>query len=255
MSNKCRPRSLRPADAATFRPGLTDIEKKERHRQAAARYYARHPEAREKNRLSMQRHRYIFKKRAAIKAYRRQWDPPKKTPGKGTVPAHATGHSHFQDIRAATTASGNDDPAYAQLRLQAESSAVPTVDESAVRTPPTAQEQTAIEALHQLGAHFGGSQDSVLAMANLLSSDGDSSADSNLAGEIPVAVALLRVSRLNEGPLTRPTPEERRRWCRTDFEFKGDYLPYREWRFIHTWRWRIYLKSARDDSDTEYDSE
>ncbi|KAJ6583428.1 hypothetical protein DFH09DRAFT_1308940 [Mycena vulgaris] len=46
--------------------------KAQRHRETERAYYRRHPEVREKKRVQM------AEKRAAIRARRRQWDPPKK---------------------------------------------------------------------------------------------------------------------------------------------------------------------------------
>ncbi|KAJ7135950.1 hypothetical protein C8R44DRAFT_869646 [Mycena epipterygia] len=67
------------ADSEEYSPRVGTEEKKKRHRQASARYYANHPEIREKARLRM------AQSRAAKKARRRQWDPPKKPKPKPAV--------------------------------------------------------------------------------------------------------------------------------------------------------------------------
>ncbi|KAJ6538209.1 hypothetical protein DFH09DRAFT_1324075 [Mycena vulgaris] len=63
-------------DDAPYSPTLErnpDPEAKaQRHRETERAYYRRHPEIREKKRVQM------AEKRAAIRARRRQWDPPKK---------------------------------------------------------------------------------------------------------------------------------------------------------------------------------
>ncbi|KAJ6544005.1 hypothetical protein B0H19DRAFT_1076187 [Mycena capillaripes] len=60
---------------------ITDEKTREKGRIASAKYYAKHPEAREKQRIRM------AEKRAAIKAKRRQWDPP-KNPKSGLQDEH-----------------------------------------------------------------------------------------------------------------------------------------------------------------------
>ncbi|KAJ7502434.1 hypothetical protein B0H11DRAFT_638642 [Mycena galericulata] len=71
--------------------GRTEKAKKVAKRKASAKYYAKHPEIREKRRIQMAERRYTIRvnsiackpisihARAAIKARRRRWDPPKKT--------------------------------------------------------------------------------------------------------------------------------------------------------------------------------
>ncbi|KAF8211723.1 hypothetical protein K438DRAFT_57055 [Mycena galopus ATCC 62051] len=71
-----RPDQGSNSKASFPKPGQA-LERDERiraqRRKASAKYYARHPEVREKKRLQM------AERRAAIKARRRQWDPPKKS--------------------------------------------------------------------------------------------------------------------------------------------------------------------------------
>ncbi|KAJ7846768.1 hypothetical protein B0H13DRAFT_2362818 [Mycena leptocephala] len=133
-------------------------EKKESHRKAAASYYARHPEIKGKNRLSLQ------KCREATKAKRRQWAPPKK--GKAAAPLSdrlsrwsssfdlnlvtnelLNGPIHFKDPRGAPTSEDEDSDFCcmdAQRRVQTETSKRTT---SAQSSPlmPTPDEHLAIE--------------------------------------------------------------------------------------------------------------
>ncbi|KAJ7896098.1 hypothetical protein B0H14DRAFT_2680420 [Mycena olivaceomarginata] len=56
-----------------YHPSLQRAERQRaQHRKAVAKYYASHPEVREKRDIQ------AVERRAAKKAYRRQWDPPKK---------------------------------------------------------------------------------------------------------------------------------------------------------------------------------
>jgi hypothetical protein len=195
-------------------------EKKESHRKAAASYYARcashgptrgspitqrcprHPEIKGKNRLSLQKCRWVvihsfyivcgcLRYREATKAKRRQWAPPKK--GKAAAPLSdrlsrwsssfdlnlvtnelLNSPIHFKDPCGAPTSEDEDSDFCcmdAQRRVQTETSKRTT---SAQSSPlmPTPDEHLAIEVLAGMGGHIGGSQDSVLRMANLLSADG-----------------------------------------------------------------------------------
>ncbi|KAJ6507642.1 hypothetical protein DFH09DRAFT_1101032 [Mycena vulgaris] len=62
-----------PDPAASYTPGISAEEKAARHRKAVAEHYARNPEIRERRR------KQVAEKRAAVKANKRRWDPPKKT--------------------------------------------------------------------------------------------------------------------------------------------------------------------------------
>ncbi|KAJ7884015.1 hypothetical protein B0H13DRAFT_1890152 [Mycena leptocephala] len=231
----------------------------------------RHPEVREKNRLSMQ------ERRAALKAKKRQWDPPKKrkTLGGGMpqLPRHSpsfddnlvtdemlNGSIHFRDPRGATTASTDDHPYYAQGRLQTESSEANAHAES---TPPTPDEQVAIEVLAMMAdyappPHISSSEDSIIRMANLLSSHEltacSESVDLPLASVKPgrtVQSALTLVAKLNEGPLTPVTPLDTSKWIRTNFGFRGHYLERCQWSCIESWRWHVEFSLHVWDNDTD----
>jgi hypothetical protein len=126
---------------------------------------------------------------AAAKARRRQWDPPK--PNKAIQdmarsesaressdfdPAFIDsellhGSMHFQDPRGATTSSDEDSQfwlAEQRRRVVTETSEVPLAGDSA----RTLGERLAVEVLANMGGagRIGGSQDSILRMAMLLSS-------------------------------------------------------------------------------------
>ncbi|KAJ7873229.1 hypothetical protein B0H13DRAFT_1894862 [Mycena leptocephala] len=252
----------------TYRPGRSQAEKKESHRKAAAAYYARHPEIKEKNRLSLQ------KRREATKAKRRQWDPPKK--GKAAAPFSdrlsrrsssfdlnlvadelLNGPIHFKDPRGAPTSEDEDSDFRrmdARHRVQTETSKRNASAESAPLTP-TPDERVAIEVLAGMGGHIGGSQDSVLRMANLLSADGDAiertqPPTSALPSGHPssrVQSTLAAVVQLNEGPLTTPTVVEQRYWVRKTFGFWGQYLQYRQFNTIDEWRKQVSQLRVEDD--------
>ena len=175
------------------------------------------------------------------------------------------GRLHFQDPRGATTSSG-DDSAFRQAdlrrRVQTQSSEVNVA--SAHERRPTSEEQAAIETLatmQGLAKRPGGSDDSILKMADALSEDERRyvicfplihllSLVSD-AAPIPAAVPLSdarlipgrkvrdtqrQVARLNEGPLTPATPRERRDWTRRTFGFWGHFLEYRHQEAITQWR-------------------
>ncbi|KAJ7881648.1 hypothetical protein B0H13DRAFT_2345091 [Mycena leptocephala] len=63
----CKP----PHESQTYVPGLSE-EKARKHRKAQAAYRARNPQIREKQRVQ------AAERRAALKASRRRWDPPKR---------------------------------------------------------------------------------------------------------------------------------------------------------------------------------
>ncbi|KAJ7929653.1 hypothetical protein B0H13DRAFT_1859388 [Mycena leptocephala] len=196
--------------------------------------------------------------RAAAKALRRQWDPPKpnraiqdmarsvsewESGGLDLETASGAllhGRIHFQDPRGATTSSDEDSQfrqAELQRRVPTESSEVPMAGASA---EPTPKERIAAAVLTALGGRpIGGSQDSVLKMAMLLSShdsDGSPSRRRQCTPEPPrtqtpgprVRAALESVEELNAGPLTVPTEIEARHWVRKTFGFWGHFLEYRQ---------------------------
>ncbi|KAJ7862422.1 hypothetical protein B0H13DRAFT_1900130 [Mycena leptocephala] len=270
--SKYRRRSTKPPkDSDTYRPGPTDAQKRETHRKASAVYYARHPEVREKSRLDMQL------RRAALKAKRRQWDPPKKLkklknllpylPGRSpgldenlVTDAMVNGSIHFRDFRGATTASTVNHlnhPKYGQDRRPTESSEANVHAKSTPLTPDkladTGIDVLATSADH--ATHRGGSEDSdsIIRMANLLSSH-DDSIDLPLASVKPgrtVQSALTLVTKLNEGSLTPPTSFDASKWIRRNFGFLGGhYLEQRQWSYIETWRWHVEFSLHVWNNDT-----
>ncbi|KAJ7019391.1 hypothetical protein C8F04DRAFT_1197740 [Mycena alexandri] len=226
MSKKRKPRSKAPNPSGAFKPGPTRAEKCESQKKAAKAYYRRNAEEiREKNRLSIQ------ERRAAAKAKKRQWDPPKK--GKTTEQAlldesHRRSPSfdvnlvsdellnrplHFKDCRGAPSSDEDSDFRRMDLRrrIRTESSEVNTAPQS-VHT--TSEERVAIEVLTTMGGRVDSSSDgSILRRANLLSFDEASGVDQAppAKGSI-VDKALSLVAKLNELPLTPPTEREARRW-------------------------------------------
>jgi hypothetical protein len=68
-----------------------------------------------------------------------------------------------------------------------------------------------------------------------------------------VQAALAAVTKLNEAPLTAPTPQEARKWARKTFGFFGHYLEYGQWRYIRQWEWRVFKRTQLDDADSDLD--
>lgn len=66
-----------------------------------------------------------------------------------------------------------------------------------------------------------------------------------------VQAALAAVTKLNEGPLTAPTPQEARQWARKTFGFVSHYLEYGQWRYIRQWEWRVFKRTRLDDADSD----
>ncbi|KAJ7617541.1 hypothetical protein DFH06DRAFT_1342958 [Mycena polygramma] len=114
MAKGRRTKTLRQSATDSFLPGPTAEEKRARRRKSSAAYYARNPQLRERSRLAMQA------RRAAVKARRREWDPP--TPAQvaearraalATPSFHSdrvsdavlNGSIHFQDMRGITESS------------------------------------------------------------------------------------------------------------------------------------------------------
>ncbi|KAJ7897378.1 hypothetical protein B0H13DRAFT_1884674 [Mycena leptocephala] len=271
-----------PKDSGTYRPRQTQAQRQASHRLASARYYARYedsegagalqltnnacrnPEVREKNRVNMRA------RRAVAKARRRQWDPPKPNKAIQDMPRSESaqesdpfdpalvsselldGSMHFQDPRGATTSSDEDSQfrlAEQRRRVVTESSEVPLAGGSA----PTSGERLAVAVLANMGAvgRIGGSQDSVLQMAMLLSSH-ERDASDNIPLEAPTAqpastpgprvqAALTALAALNAAPLTAPTETEARHWVRKTFGFWGHFLEYRQQQAIEAWREKVPL--------------
>ncbi|KAJ7923738.1 hypothetical protein B0H13DRAFT_1864545 [Mycena leptocephala] len=214
--------------------------------------------------------------RAATKAKRRQWDPPKKTKAPDDIPddglsRHSStvdlnrisdsmlnGSLHFKDPWGAPT-SVDEDSDFRRMdlgqRVQTETSERNAPPES-MQPTPTPEERMVIEVLATMGQQIEGSEDSIVKMANLLSSHGAVYRDSieytsrpptSVGPSSQVKSALSAVAKLNEGPLTVPTHIEQRRWVRTTFGFWGHFLQYRQFNTIDEWHSRV--------SDPEEESE
>ncbi|KAJ6489343.1 hypothetical protein C8R47DRAFT_1071688 [Mycena vitilis] len=222
------------------------------------------PGIREKNRLYMQ------ERRATVKAKRRQWDPPKQATSVEGVHEGVRARSPsasvdtrllssealygalvFQDPRGAPT-SADEDSEFRRTDLRRRVG----TESSEVNVPPASgagqliDEQMALRALPPMGAgHIGGSQDSVLRMANLLSSDeSDHNDDEPTRAAQPstsVASALASVARLNASLLTPPTAIEARRWERKTFGFWGHFLQYRKHNVILSWRDNVCVETTQ----------
>lgn len=224
--------------------------------------------------------------RAALKAKKRQWDPPRKRKTlKQAMPDRPqrspsfdenrvndeliNGSIHFRDARGATTASTVDHQNhqnYAQGCLQTESSEANAHPES---TPPTPDERVAIEALTMMAEHphVSSSEDSIIRMANLLSSSEcvsalyfmssrltvcSDSVNLPLASVNPgrtVQSALTLVAKLNDGLLTPPTSLDASKWIHTNFGFFGHYLERRQWSYMEYWRWHVEFSLHVWDDD------
>ncbi|KAJ7024804.1 hypothetical protein C8F04DRAFT_1192098 [Mycena alexandri] len=199
--------------------------------------------------------------RAAAKARKRQWDPPKKpktteqTRNEEDLPRSPSFHSnlvadellngplHFQDYRAGPSSENDSDFRRMDLRrrIRTETSEVNAAPQS---MHTTSEERVAIEVLATMGGRVvggsGGSHEAILRRANLLSSDDESGVDQAPPrhGSI-VDQALKQVVELNAAPLTAPTEREANRWVRTTFGFWGHYLQDRVYRDIDQWRHEV----------------
>jgi hypothetical protein len=229
--------------------------------------------------------------RAAAKAKRRQWDPPKKTKAPDDIPddglsRHSStvdlnlisdsmlnGSLHFKDPRGAPT-SADSDSDFRRMdvgrRVQTETSERNTPPES-MQPTPTPEERMAIEVLATMGQQIEGSEDSIVKMANLLSSHGcvatvycqrradravyresieyTSRPPTSARPSSQVQSALSAVAKLNEGPLTEPTLIEQRRWVRTTFGFWGHFLQYRQFNTIDEWRSHVGEPEEESESN------
>ncbi|KAJ7446840.1 hypothetical protein B0H11DRAFT_1929874 [Mycena galericulata] len=274
-------------DSERFRPGLSAAERRENARKARARYYARNAEAiREKKRVGLAG-------AAAAKVNKRRWDPPKRLPSIQEVSDQGRPQSsntldpdlltdeilnaslHFKDPRGATTSS-DEDSAFRRVDMARHH---PTASSESNVAPESigarAEERVAIEVLATMRVpladpRWGGSQDSVLNLANQLSSEdgwvlflpyiqmagihadffrdsvGVNAAVTNARVQKAakpgplVQAALEKVAHLNETPLTPPTSREASRWVRREFGFWGQYLQYRPNGAIKQWREAVF---------------
>ncbi|KAJ6457564.1 hypothetical protein C8R47DRAFT_1247123 [Mycena vitilis] len=197
-------------DAEEFSPSIPEDEKARRHRKAQAKYRAKNPEIREKQRI------YAAQRRASVKAKRRRWDGPKHTRTRSAEPEPQVeddsvpdGYS-FQDPRARSDLQGGADQ-------ERDISEMPVMGTTGSPTPDECLAATALAELAEgegEGVIHGpenqaGSRDSVLERAMQLSSVESSLMapyfPPNYAlGETPMAVAA-RAGELPAGvtPLSR----------------------------------------------------
>ncbi|KAJ7500928.1 hypothetical protein B0H11DRAFT_2225317 [Mycena galericulata] len=211
-------------------------EKAATHRIASAKYYARNPQIRERNRI------HWAEKRAAEKCNRRRWDPP-KTLKAVLPPTEGPSEQPPEASEAETRTTPSYEPSFwdyrAQSHLQLHFASIGQSEEGAVGTAasPTSDERIAGEALAALAQSVGlsvfappppppaPSIDSVLELANQLSSLESSSVATFplLPSKSPADIAgmgfLSRVQRaqmhvmsLNSGPLSPPTEEDVAAW-------------------------------------------
>ncbi|KAJ7486286.1 hypothetical protein B0H11DRAFT_1913574 [Mycena galericulata] len=156
-------------------------EKAATHRIASAKYYARNPQIRERNRI------HWAEKRAAEKCNRRRWDPP-KTLKAVLPPTEGPSEQPPEASEAETRTTPSYEPSFwdyrAQSHLQLHFASIGQSEEGAVGTAasPTSDERIAGEALAALAQSVGlsvfappppppaPSIDSVLELANQLSS-------------------------------------------------------------------------------------
>ncbi|KAJ7357907.1 hypothetical protein DFH08DRAFT_801787 [Mycena albidolilacea] len=247
MSNRHCPRVKTHDDSEDFQPGdstrPTDSEKRESRRQASAAYYARNPQLRDKNRVQMRR------RRAAAKAYRRQWDQPKADAPHDTreesVDAReecaswygrpylcgvdSDGHPmyscHYMDFRGITETSAP----HSYWRLQ--NPASPLATESSQQN---------------LGATSdGASTDERMAVAALelmvrrrVAPEEDRRA---LEASPAVYAAEAAIRELNACPLLVPTPQEASAWRKKGNVPLGNYLSWKTFNYIRTWAWGVHI--------------
>ncbi|KAJ7076774.1 hypothetical protein C8R43DRAFT_966172 [Mycena crocata] len=169
----------KPTD--NYRPRLSKEQKAENRRKASKSYYARYSsegvwcmlvpvpltDAAKTN-------------RAAVKVARRRWDPPKAGQAPPISPSSSIalglvspsllyGALLFRDPHGAS--SGSDDSAFRCMEAQRRIPTSSSVVHPAPQTVPTPDERVAIEVLATMGKkHLTESEDSILRMANLLSS-------------------------------------------------------------------------------------
>ncbi|KAJ7264467.1 hypothetical protein B0H12DRAFT_1068720 [Mycena haematopus] len=202
--------------------GPTLAQKQASRRRASAKYYARNPHLRHENRLLMRERRWLVS-RAAAKAKRRQWDPPKGGPGRVSLtPAHIDTHEgsdasyHYRDWRGATE-SLQTPSRYHGCRLATESS---LVHSGCHRSNVSEEQRVALDVL---------------------------------ATSVVIDSTWSAVSQINAQPFTPPTALEERGWIRRDFDFRGQFLAYQTWQFIQGWKWEVYQKTQLDpDTDLAY---
>ncbi|KAJ7112732.1 hypothetical protein C8R44DRAFT_741804 [Mycena epipterygia] len=209
-------------------------EQTERNRQAYQRYYESHPEIREKKRLQM------AERRAAAKAAKRRWDPPKKKKSVLVEPEEA--HSNPDspafcdaDVLNATNLralSRTPDP------LRARNSISGARDTGRTPSRMTTEDLGVLAlAAECAGAALEDDGDSILALANQLSSISSSAAlpsringtaaalehlthgqlwRQGITGSIGpltwVQSLQILVAELNSAPITGPTPAEANHW-------------------------------------------
>ncbi|KAJ7088343.1 hypothetical protein C8R44DRAFT_751911 [Mycena epipterygia] len=161
---------------------ISPEEKAERHRNASRRYYLKHPEVQEKNRL------HAEKKKAAAKARRRRWDAPKEVRRDVTTPPTEDDNVELDNdgtpLASATTS-------FEKLRTTAENVAAQALAEMA-------QADNSILSPGNQCSSLSDSFESILVRVNQLSG---LSATSTLS----VDIAPLKLSAINQLDQARPT--------------------------------------------------
>ncbi|KAJ7787253.1 hypothetical protein B0H14DRAFT_3505776 [Mycena olivaceomarginata] len=208
-----------PNESDDYKNGI-EARKRENHRRSAAAYYARHPEARKKNRINMQQ------RRAAAKVKKRRWDLP-QTPNAAELAAveeaeeNASSSFRFQNPPSAA-ADSNDLPRSVDRWIEAGNSVVNRAAASTshglglVSLSPTQQDALVAIAVEVLATMSG--RPGVLQLP-----EKPVSCSSNATRELPVdsckpgrrvQSALNFVAELNANPLTPPNWVQQHRWRR-----------------------------------------
>ncbi|KAJ7088316.1 hypothetical protein C8R44DRAFT_958945 [Mycena epipterygia] len=176
-----------PKRKTTRKTSISPEEKAERRRNASRRYYLKHPEVREKNRL------HAEKKKAAAKARRRRWDAPKEVRRDVTTPPTEDDNVELDNdgtpLASATTS-------FEKLRTTAENVAAQALAEMA--QAEMAQADDSILSPGNQCSSLSDSFESILVRVNQLSG---LSATSTLS----VDIAPLKLSAINQLDQARPT--------------------------------------------------
>ncbi|KAJ6518327.1 hypothetical protein C8R47DRAFT_1062843 [Mycena vitilis] len=263
MPPKCRrAKSKPPANKATkdtedFCPGIPEDEKARRHRKAQAKYRAKNPEIREKQRI------YAAQRRATIKAKRRRWDGPKNTRMRSAEPEPEAeddsvpdGYS-FQDPRArsdvdrgadcqrdvsempvmGTTGSPTPDECLAATALaelaEGEGVIPPALKGSSLMVPYFPPNYTLGNSPMAVAARAGELPAGVTPLSRL---QGLKLYYGHMVELSPVQSAQIYVAELNTGALTPPTDAEATEWgIRGDTATWG-CLTYGQGHAVTVWR-------------------
>ncbi|KAJ7916076.1 hypothetical protein B0H13DRAFT_2323765 [Mycena leptocephala] len=277
------PRKRKPKDDECYEPSQEQVRpdkgkrsakeeaaKKQRNRQSWVKYYAKHPEIREKRRIDM------ANKRATIKAKRRLHDPPRKTKRLATPEPRVPSEPDETDkvVSQAPTWNGSqhmaaesDVPMQTAARACSQSSAecLPTTpaprDPSAtrkesqhtmersdvpMRTAASACSRTSAERLTTLVL-------TEMAMGREAAGDAPASAHQSLigleVGPSAAPTAQMLVAELNAVPLAGPTPAEAWRWglSRRAWDLPpSQQLSVVRWVHIATWTAKVAVDTTSD---------